>query len=659
MTAVITHSVSAGGVVDATASVDGAAWDAQHVITGVMTPAQGGTGIVNNDASTITISGSFGTTFTITATTNVTLPTTGTLATTSNKLNDFAATTSAELAGIISDETGSGSLVFGTSPVLTTPNLGTPSAATLTNATGLPVSTGISGLGTGVATWLATPSSANLYSAMTVKTGSGGSLVFNTGPTITSLSASFLDNGMSLLGLASGSMTLKAAAIAGTNEIKFPAGTTDFSATGGTGRFIKQASAGAAFTVAAPTVSELGGLGTGIATALAVNTGSAGAPVLFNGALGTPSSGTLTSATGLPVSTGISGLGTGIATFLATPSSANLRSALTDEVGTGAAYFVGGALGTPASGTATNLTGLPLSGLVAQAAYTIVANNSGSSAVPTAMDVSAITAKASPVSADIVLIQDSAASNAFKRTTVGALASAGSVSSIAGNTGAFTLANGIDNSTNQIQLTAARRTLPTIQRFTSGTAQTYTTPANCLWIRVRMVGGGSGGGGGGTSGGISTAGTASTWSGGTLSAGGAAATQQATIGGTGGAASGGNVANVDGASGWGATNLANTNSVGGANSYFGGGGAGSIAATGGSAKTNSGSGGAAGPSQTTNAGGSGGGAGGYVEHIIGSPASTYTYTVGTGGAGGAAGTSGSAGGAGAAGLIIVEEYYGS
>lgn len=53
--------------------------------------------------------------------------------------------------------------------------------------------------------------------------------------------------------------------------------------------------------------------------------------------------------------------GTGIATFLATPSSANLRAALTDETGTGVAYFVGGALGTPASGTATNLTGLPIS----------------------------------------------------------------------------------------------------------------------------------------------------------------------------------------------------------------------------------------------------------------------------------------------------------
>jgi hypothetical protein len=69
-----------------------------------------------------------------------------------------------------------------TSPTLTTPDLGTPSAGTLTNATGLPVATGISGLGTGVATFLATPSSSNLAAALTDEAGSG-TVAFTNSPT--------------------------------------------------------------------------------------------------------------------------------------------------------------------------------------------------------------------------------------------------------------------------------------------------------------------------------------------------------------------------------------------------------------------------------------------------------------------------------------------
>jgi hypothetical protein len=71
-----------------------------------------------------------------------------------------------------------------TSPTMTAPVLGTPASGTLTNATGLPISTGVSGLGTGVATFLATPSSANLLAAVTNETGTGA-LVFGTSPTLT------------------------------------------------------------------------------------------------------------------------------------------------------------------------------------------------------------------------------------------------------------------------------------------------------------------------------------------------------------------------------------------------------------------------------------------------------------------------------------------
>ena len=55
-----------------------------------------------------------------------------------NPLSQFAATTSAQLAGVISNETGSGALVFATSPTLVTPALGTPSSGVLSSTTGYP-----------------------------------------------------------------------------------------------------------------------------------------------------------------------------------------------------------------------------------------------------------------------------------------------------------------------------------------------------------------------------------------------------------------------------------------------------------------------------------------------------------------------------------------
>jgi len=56
---------------------------------------------------------------------------------TTDPLSQFAATTSAELAGVISDEIGTGKAVFATSPTLVTPLLGTPTSGVVTNLTGV------------------------------------------------------------------------------------------------------------------------------------------------------------------------------------------------------------------------------------------------------------------------------------------------------------------------------------------------------------------------------------------------------------------------------------------------------------------------------------------------------------------------------------------
>jgi len=71
-----------------------------------------------------------------------------------------------------------------TDSTLVRPILGTPASGTLTNCTGLPIATGVSGLGSNVATFLATPSSTNLRTALTDETGTG-SAVFATTPTLT------------------------------------------------------------------------------------------------------------------------------------------------------------------------------------------------------------------------------------------------------------------------------------------------------------------------------------------------------------------------------------------------------------------------------------------------------------------------------------------
>ena len=99
----------------------------------ITTPATGST-LTIADGKTLTASNTL--TFTGTDASSVAFSAGGTVAYVADKLSVFAATSSSELAGVISDETGTGALVFANTPTLVTPVLGAATATSITATSG-------------------------------------------------------------------------------------------------------------------------------------------------------------------------------------------------------------------------------------------------------------------------------------------------------------------------------------------------------------------------------------------------------------------------------------------------------------------------------------------------------------------------------------------
>jgi len=280
--------------------------------------------------------------------------------------------------------------------------------------------------------------------------------------------------------------------------------------------------------------------------------------------------------------------------------------------------------------------------------------------------ITGLTASGTASATDDYTFIYSNASGTVKKISPTNLFGAVGVASIAAQAGAFTCSNGIDCSSTDIKLTAARRTLPTTTVYTSGSG-TFTKPANALWLEVHMVGGGGGGGNG-------TAGTAA--GGGAGGGGGGAggycfyivpspsATYSYVVGTGGAAASVGGDSTFGSTTAYGGAAGANAAALGRAgNGGTGGitnscttgniGGSGNAGVNGGTAQNvNVGGGGGTGGNSYFSAAGAGGVA------AIGVAAGAGGGGGGGGGGDGAAG-SGYSGGAGGAGKIIIVVHYGS